>query len=153
MVNLYEWAKRWGVPTGAIDELREQMGQDDCRSAFPDATSEAGVSQRVRLAYANSGGLLWRNNVGAFKDDNDNWVRYGLANDSQKMNKSIKSSDLIGVRPVTITPEMVGTVIGQFVAIECKHPHWQYTGTDHEVAQLKFLQLVMAKGGLGYFQQ
>ena len=150
-MNFYEWAIKWGIPPEAVTDLRQQMGMDPERSAYPDATSEAGVSQRVRLQFANSGAALWRNNVGAFKDDHDNFIRYGLANESAQMNKKIKSSDLIGITPVVIRDEHLGTVIGQFTAIETKAPGWTYRGSEHEEAQMKFLQLVIAKGGIGYF--
>jgi hypothetical protein len=64
------------------------------------------------------------------------------------MNASIKSSDLIGIRPVTL-PD--GRIIGQFVAREVKAGSWRYTGTAAEKAQLKFLELVAAMGGDAQF--
>lgn len=151
-MNLYEWALKWGIPTEAVDDLRASMGMDQTKSAFPDATSEAGVSQRTRLHFAGEGGILWRNNVGAFKDDHGNFIRFGLANESSQMNKKIKSSDLIGISPLQITQHHIGQTIGQFVAIETKAPNWAYRGTEREAAQMKFLQLVIAKGGIGYFK-
>lgn len=151
-MNLYEWAIKWGIPAEAVTDLRQQMGMDPERTAHPDATTEAGVSQRTRLHFAESGGCLWRNNVGAFKDEHGNFIRFGLANESSQMNKKIKSSDLIGISPLQITQHHVGQTIGQFVAIETKAPNWTYRGTEREAAQMKFLQLVIAKGGIGYFK-
>lgn len=148
MPDLYTWARRWGIPFEAIAELRQQMGVDPIRDAVTDAVTEAGASQRVRLAFARSDGLLFRNNVGAMQDpETGRVVRYGLANESPQMNKRIKSSDLIGIQPVTITLAMVGGVIGQFVAREVKKPGWTYTGAGREAAQLKYLELVISKGG------
>ncbi len=108
---------------------------------------ESAVSKHERLKAAQSGILLWRNNVGVFKDERGIPVRFGLANESSQMNKRIKSSDLIGIKPVLITQDMVGTVIGQFIARETKRTGWKYTGTPREVAQRKFMELVIAAGG------
>jgi hypothetical protein len=74
-------------------------------------------------------------------------VRYGLANDSKAVNEMIKSSDLIGIRPVLITPAHVGYTVGQFVAREVKAGAWMYRGTSHEQAQKRFLELVAGMGG------
>jgi len=115
--------------------------------------NEAELTKLIRLQYANMGCLLWRNNVGACEDKDGRIIRYGLANESKQMNHEIKSSDLIGIHPVIITQEMVGMLIGQFMALECKRPGWKYTGTDREVAQDKFHQLVRSKGGYASFTQ
>ena len=113
--------------------------------------NEAELQKLIRIQYAQIGCLLWRNNVGACKDDAGNFVRYGLANESRQMNANIKSSDLIGINPVVITPEMVGLTIGQFIALECKRPDWKFKGTDREMAQANFISLVNNKGGIGQF--
>ena len=52
-----------------------------------------------------------------------------------------------GIRPVMITTEHVGTVIGQFVAREIKAGGWKYRDSGREKAQGKFLQLVASLGG------
>ena len=54
--------------------------------------------KRIRLEAAKQGILLWRNNVGAVKTSDGRMIRFGLANDSHKMNQHIKSSDLIGIQ-------------------------------------------------------
>jgi hypothetical protein len=113
--------------------------------------SEAKVQQVIRIRTSQLGWRMWRNNVGVLRDERGVPVRYGLANESTAVNKQIKSSDLIGIRPMLITPEMVGTVIGQFVSIEVKREGWHYTGTDREVAQLRWLEMVRALGGYAQF--
>ena len=80
-------------------------------------------------------------------DETGRMIRYGLCNDSAQLNKVIKSSDLVGIRPVVITPDMVGHTVGQFVAREVKRPGWSYHGTDREVAQAAFGQKVLQMGG------
>jgi hypothetical protein len=109
-------------------------------------TNEANVMSLVRLEAAQKGIKLWRNNVGVLKDDKGRPVRYGLANDSAAVNRSIKSADLIGCRPLLITPEHVGRVIGQLVSRECKAMDWVYHGTDRERAQLKWATLLLELG-------
>lgn len=148
-MNIHDWAKRHGVSPVAIQELLHDVG------ALPNVTSElseSAVQTNIRLEASRVGVRLWRNNVGVAHDSESGmYVRYGLANESTQMNKVVKSSDLIGIRPVTITPAHVGTVIGQFVSREVKHGKWRYTGTDREVAQLNWINLINSMGGDGKF--
>lgn len=148
-MNLHEWAHRWGVPAAALEDLRLQLGLDNTVPASQRGVghNEDAVQVAVRFEAARKGLLVWRNNVGALKDATGRVVRYGLANDSTAVNKKIKSGDLIGVRPVTITPAHVGQVIGQFVSRECKAHGWFYTGADREPAQLAWANLVLSVGG------
>ena len=90
------------------------------------------------------GWTLMRNNSGAFQDSRGVWVRFGLGNSSKAANSQIKSSDLIGLRRVTITPDMVGKIIGQFVAVEVKQPN-----EKPHPAQQKFIDLINQEGGHG----
>ena len=114
--------------------------------------SEAVVQQQARLELARNGGLIWRNNVGACIDDTGRMIRYGLCNDSAQMNRSIASSDLIGVTPMVIGPEHVGRTIGVFTAVECKRPGWHLTPADARGhAQAKFINLVRSVGGIAGF--
>jgi hypothetical protein len=151
--NLYQWAAKHGVSHEAICELRMMMGVDPspANTVGDGASTESGVSKRVRLESVREGTMLWRNNVGAYQDERGVWVRYGLANESKQMNQRIKSSDLIGIKPVLISPDMVGQTIGQFVAVETKKPGWSFSGTARENAQLKFIEMIIAKGGIGKF--
>lgn len=150
---LNQWAARHGVPVNAVLELLHLMVRATLPDPQPrDALSEAAVQQSVRFDHAAKGGVLWRNNSGAMKDEYGNMIRYGLCNDSEKLNAVMKSADLIGITPVTITLEHVGTVIGQFTAFECKHATWTFKGTDREMAQATWLSLVQSKGGIGEFR-
>lgn len=149
-VNLAAWATRWNLPPQAFAELRVALaplvdppGPPDSRAA----KAEAYVQSQVRLEAAQKDVRLWRNNVGVLKDRTGRPVRYGLANDSEALNEKLKSSDLIGWRPVTITPGHVGQVIAQTVARECKAADWKFTGTDREVAQQTWIHLLQADGG------
>jgi hypothetical protein len=143
-----KWAIKWGVPYEALEDLRCQFGMVQTEpEAHLSGDSEAAVQTRIRMEASRKGCRLWRNNIGATLDDRGNFIRYGLCNDSKQMSSKIKSSDLIGIKPVTITPDMVGTVIGQFLAREVKVGDWKYTGTPREKAQLKFIELVNGLGG------
>ena len=147
-MNLNQWASKWGIPFAAVEDLRRQLGAISTEPGTFDVTKpEAIIQASVRLEASKKGLRLWRNNVGGLLDRNGRFVRFGLCNDSEHMNKLTKSSDLIGIRPVLITPDMVGTIIGQFTARECKAAGWQYTETDREKAQLNFINIVVSLGG------
>ena len=113
--------------------------------------SEAAVQQEIRLAASRHGVRLFRNNVGACKDDKGRMIRYGLANDSAQVNSQIKSSDLIGITPTVITQDHIGTTLGVFTSIECKRAGWRYTGSGREQAQMAWIQLIISLGGVGRF--
>ena len=147
-MKLYQWAQRWNVPIQAIRELEALMGVEPPPVSGPvEGLSETAVQNRARLKAAKAGEYLWRNNSGVLEDQTGRPVRYGLANDSARYNKVVKSSDLIGIRAVEIQPEHVGTRIGQFVARECKPQGWVFTGTEREIAQRRFIELVVSLGG------
>lgn len=144
--NLHTWALKHKVPLDALRELTDLITPPPL--PVPDkVTTEAEVQNLVQLEASKAGATLWRNNVGSLLDDRGVPVRYGLANVSSAMNKVFKSSDLIGIRPVVITQDMVGKTIGQFVAREVKSPSWRYSANNHEKAQHAFLRFVSARGG------
>ena len=113
--------------------------------------SEASLQTDVRVEASKRGMRLWRNNSGAVTTDDGRHIRFGLANESRQLNKVLKSSDLIGVTPVTITPDMVGQTIGVFTSIEVKKPGWYYRGQGREVAQKTWIDMVIGLGGIGKF--
>ncbi len=144
---LYEWAKRWTLPNAAILELKTLMGIQEDKAEPQEQLSESAVMNIIRLEATRKGARLWRNNVGALYTVDRNFIRYGLANESAGMNRQIKSADLIGIRPITITEKHIGYTIGQFISREIKHSDWSYTGTDREQAQLRWADLILTMGG------
>lgn len=151
MTTYTDWAARYPEAAAALTRI---LCTDATHSP---GGSEALVQQQVRTSMASQGAMAWRNNVGATKarcpDCNASQVpiRFGLANDSSRLNKRIKSSDLIGCIPRVITPAMVGTTIGQFASLECKRAGWKYTGTDREAGQAAWLALISRLGGFARF--
>jgi len=85
------------------------------------------------IMIAPHGCRLWRNNTGAIKDSEGRLVRFGLC---------IGSSDLIGIRPITVTSDMIGHTVGVFTAIEVKTPKGKPTED-----QINFIQRVKDLGG------
>lgn len=78
---------------------------------------------------------MFRNNVGvAYRKGSDVPIRFGLCEGS---------SDLIGIRTVAITEDMVGDTIGQFVAAEVKAPRGWITKP-----QRTFGETIKSLGGL-----
>lgn len=156
MTDLSSWAARHNVTPAALAELRALLlGNDTTHNAarrHNDDISETAVQNAVRAEASKRGGRLFRNNVGAGHiAETGSFLRWGLCNDSAALNAHVKSGDLIGLIPVTITPEHVGQTIGQFWSVECKHGAWHYTGTDREVAQQRWLEMVVALGGRAQF--
>jgi hypothetical protein len=109
--------------------------------------NETDVINLIRIEASELGLRLWRNNVGATLSKDGRIVRYGLANESSKMNSLIKSADLIGINPILITEGHIGTTIGQFVSREAKEPNWKYRGIKAEKAQAAWRDLIRKLGG------
>jgi hypothetical protein len=154
MNGLTQWGLRHHVAAGAMQELRTILAAPNNGDPIVSDTptgSEARVLNDVRLEASRAGGRLWRNNNGAGKLENGSYVRWGLCNDTPALNAACKSSDGIGILPVLITSEHVGKTIGQFLSRETKRPGWKYTGTDREVAQLRWIESINAMGGNACF--
>lgn len=92
------------------------------------------IQQRIRLACGRGPVRLWRNNTGALVDQQGRFVRFGLCKGS---------SDLIGLRSLEITPEMVGQRLAQFVALEVKTASGVVSPE-----QRAFLRVVQELGGV-----
>jgi hypothetical protein len=101
--------------------------------------TETDVQNMSRLAIQAAGGIAWRNNVGALKDERGIPVRFGLANDSKRFNEVFKTGDLVGIYQ------------GLFVMWECKEPGWKWSGTKREVAQRNAIVFVRERGGRAGF--
>lgn len=156
-----EWKARHPL---AAQELEVALGAAPWNNDAPSSVgrSEAWAQQQVRFLAARQGAWAMRNNVGATAADEmcrcprcyfeyvvkRQPIRYGLANDSAKLNAVVKSSDLILCIPRTITSQMVGQVIGQFGAVEVKKPDWR-PGEDpsREGPQFAFGARVLQLGG------
>lgn len=94
-------------------------------------SNETSLLRQIMLAVSKiTGARIFRNNTGF---DAKNKVRYGLV---------VGSSDLIGWKSVTITPDMVGQQVAVFVALEVKTPKGR--ATDE---QKNFVNVVNAAGG------
>lgn len=153
-MNYQQWA---ALHPQAAADLQQVINPAMAPPAGSDGKSEAWAQQQVRLKVSHAGASSWRNNVGATPAKCKSCgvpqqpVRFGLANDSTRLNKVIKSSDLILAIPRLITQDMVGTTMAQFGCIETKRPGWAYSGNEHEAAQAAWLALVVRLGGYAIF--
>ena len=128
-----EWVAKY--PLAAAD-LRRCYEHGGTAGGF----TEAGVQAQIRVAAFQCGFALWRNNNGACVDETGRQLRFGLGNDSARVNKHWKSADLIGIGPG-----------GRFMAVECKRPGWRGPSTEREHAQANMLTQVKTLGGVGFF--
>ena len=157
MIQLMQWAAQWGVSIEAVRDLERRFGCAPELHTLPDlenGASEAAISaDAVRQAREFHGAYLWRNNSGAYSADKppSPGTRWGLGNDSAKINAVMKTPDYVGIWPFHIGPEHVGQTVGQFAAIEMKAGGWHFTGTEREIAQRNYLELVTRLGGRAFF--
>lgn len=151
--TIFDWANRHGVSLEAVHELLSIC--DPTRTSIDSGRvgSEAAVQADLRIVAARNGVALWRNNNGALPDETGRVVRYGLGNDSTRINEHFKSSDLIGIWPQVVTADMIGQIIGRFIAVDVKKPGWRKPSNKREIAQANFLGHVQAMGGIGLFAQ
>lgn len=140
MNMLYDWAQRHNVSAVALQELAQLYA---ITLPVPEGKSESYVQSQLRLMAPKLDASLWRNNSGAMLDTSGRMVRYGLGNDSKRLNDEWKSPDLVGITRVN--------GYGVFTAVEVKPEGWRGPSTKHEHAQSNFLQTVEALGGIGMF--
>lgn len=100
------------------------------------ANPETVIQQQIRLALGTRSDLrLFRNNTGSLPDPRTGRpIQFGLAKGS---------ADLIGLRTVTITPDMVGRQVAVFTSLEIKTPMGRATPE-----QRSWLEMVRSRGGL-----
>ena len=100
--------------------------------------SEKRIEQEIILKASELGCVLFKNNVGVAKLQDGTTIRYGLGNGS---------SDLIGIAPVKITPNMIGETVGIFLSVEVKkNKKGSYKATE---GQKNWLTMVSRRGGFG----
>lgn len=145
MTDLDQWAARHGVSQAAMLELQHLFNSNVTPGEA--GPSEGAAQALIRLEAPKHGAMLWRNNSGALMDDDGRMVRFGLGNDSAKVNKGWKSSDLIGITPV----HWQGYTFGVFTAVEVKRPGWKKPQNARDRAQLAFMTTVKAYGGRACF--
>lgn len=146
-LDLTQWATRHQVGLDALADLRAMLAATGAGASGKG--SEARVASAVRLEAGRRGDVvLWRNNVGAFRDSEGRWVRYGLANESKGQNERIKSADLIGIYRRVIQPGDVGRVVGQFLSVETKAEGWKPGNSARDQAQAAWAAGVLAWGGV-----
>jgi hypothetical protein len=102
--------------------------------------SETDIRRRIML-MSRGNVRLWRNNNGVLQDKHGGYVQFGLAPGSH---------DLIGLKSVVITPQMVGQRIAQFVSIEVKDPE-KKTKKELLDAQRAWMAMIQDLGGLSCF--
>lgn len=148
-MKLDNWFKKWHIPYEAREELKELFIQNAPAKSNGQHSpgTEAELINIIRLEASKNEARLWRNNVGAAQTKSGSFVRYGLANDSTDVNSSIKSADLIGIRSIRITQDMVGKIIGQFISREVKRSNWTYSNSAREAAQMRWIELINIMGG------
>ena len=144
-MSILDWAKRHGISDLALAEIGTALTVLVTQGAS--TRLESDVQGELRVAASRRGDVLWRNNVGQAVINNCT-VRFGLCNDSKKLNGEVKSADLIGIKRVLVTGSDVGRTIGQFYAREVKREGWKFHPNDaREAAQQRFLTAVTLMGG------
>lgn len=112
---------------------------------------ESAVASHIRLDAAKRDVWLERNNSGAFYNDRNQFIRYGLGSYIPDKDK-LASSDWIGATPVLITHDMVGQVLPVFTAIETKPSDWKFNSADKRcLYQKNFIDMVIGMGGFAGF--
>ncbi len=112
--------------------------------------TEAQLQSLVRLHAHKYKSLLMRNNSGVLVNSITNRpVRFGLGNDSSRLNKVFKSPDLIGITQQRCP---CGKLYGVFTGLEIKTPGWKFNKNNQvHVAQNNFLNEIRKRNGIADF--
>ncbi len=146
MLNpLEQWRQKHGINDDAWTDLCVTLAFNPPMPTPAEETDygETAISSTIRLEASKLGVSLWRNNSGVATNRDGRPVRFGLGNDSKRLNETMKSSDLIGL-----------TSRGTFVAVEVKRPGWHARFerfTPRELAQWNFHQHVQRNYGVAGF--
>lgn len=107
---------------------------------------ESNIQKNILLATSKTKTRLFRNNVGQAWTGNEiirNRDGSVLIKDARPLKAGVKGmADLIGLTPVTITPDMVGKTLAVYTAIEVKT-----TKGRASKEQVQFLEFVASLGG------
>ena len=112
---------------------KSKAGEKTARSL---TINETNLLKLIQLEASKLGHRMFRNNCGNLQNNKGQWVKYGVANPG--------GSDLIGWKPVVITPDMVGKTVAIFTALEIKSGNGIL-----KTEQRNFLNAVNAGGGDG----
>jgi len=96
--------------------------------------SENKIMRECQIEVSNLGARVFRNNVGLLTLADGRKIRVGLC---------VGSSDLIGWKPITITPDMIGKQVAVFLAIEVKGQRGRVSRE-----QAAFVEKIKNDGGL-----
>ena len=147
--QIEDWAVRHRLSEQAYRELLHIVLPPAPDVSDNPERHETAIQTGIRLDASKQNNMLLRNNNGVAIAEDGRHVRYGLGNDSKKLNENWKSSDLIGITQVRAS--YVGQIFGVFTAVEAKAGSWRWTGKGREVAQSNFLRTVNCLGGIGLF--
>ena len=113
--------------------------------------TESELLQQIRLTLGRKL-RLFRNNVGqawvgqVHRRGQEMWIK-----NPRVLHAGLceGSSDLIGWKSITVTPDMVGKKVAVFTAIEVKKPGRDTTQADHLRRQQAWIDAVVVDGGIG----
>lgn len=122
-------------------------------------TPEGIATDDVLIGASSCGMRVMRNNNGAMQDHTGRVVRYGLGNESKKLNQEMAFGDQVGLTPITITADMVGKKVAVFTMLEVKPPakleasikRAMTVKDSREAAQLRAIHWVVNNGGIANF--